>query len=165
MAMNQGTPRISVILHDIRSAENVGAIFRTSDAAGVQKLYLTGYTPAPLDRFGRPNSKVAKAALGAELSVSWEACKSPNALIKRLKKQHVKVVAAEQSPRATPYAKWKSAFPVAILFGNEVSGVSPALLKQCDEVVEIPMHGKKESLNVSVAAGVILFKAAESLTG
>ncbi len=165
MPVNQVPAPISIILHNIRSAQNVGAIFRTADAAGVGKIYLTGYTPTPLDRFGRTDGKIAKTALGAELSVAWESCKNISALIKKLKKSKVDIVAAEQSPRAISYAKWRPKFPIAVIFGNEVLGVSPLLLKQCDEVVEIPMRGEKESLNVSVAAGIILFKAAESLTG
>lgn len=165
MPVNQDSPRISIILHNIRSSENVGSIFRTADAAGVGKIYLTGYTPTPLDRFGRPNGKVAKAALGAEGSVPWESRKSIGALIKRLKGEGIEIVGAEQSSRATLYTKWNPKPPVVIIFGNEVAGISVALLKQCDTVVEIPMRGKKESLNVSVAAGIILFKAAESLTG
>src|SRR5262249_5022290 len=88
--------RISLILHDIRSSENVGAMFRTADAAGVSAIYLTGYTPAPLDRFGRPNTSLVKASLGAEKTISWSSPKSLPALIKKLKKQHIKIIAIEQ---------------------------------------------------------------------
>ena len=163
--MNLNSAQFFIILHNIRSAQNVGAIFRTADAVGVEKIYLTGYTPAPLDRFGRADSKIAKTALGAEKSVSWESCKSVGALIKRLKKNGVRIVAGEQSSNAVSCTRWKPKFPLAIILGNEVLGVSPAILRVCDEVVEIPMRGKKESLNVSVAAGILLFKASESLTG
>lgn len=164
MPVNQKPSAFSIILHNIRSAQNVGAIFRTADAMGIGKIYLTGYTPAPLDRFGRTDSKIAKTALGAEKTVSWESCKSVGALIKRLKKDGVHVVAGEQSPRAVSCTAWKPKFPLAIILGNEVLGVSSAILRVCDEIVEIPMRGEKESLNVSVAAGIILFKASESLT-
>lgn len=163
--MNLNSAQFFIILHNIRSAQNVGAIFRTADAVGVEKIYLTGYTPAPLDRFGRVDSKIAKTALGAEKSVPWESCKSVGALIKRLKKNSVCIVAGEQSSNAVSCTKWKPKFPLAIILGNEVLGVSPAILRVCDEVVEIPMRGEKESLNVSVAAGILLFKASESLTG
>ncbi len=154
----------SLILHNIRSSQNVGSMFRTADAAGVGKIYLTGYTPRPLDRFGRPDAKITKTALGAETSVPWEYCKSPSTLIRKLKKEGVRVVAVELSAVAVPYTKWRPQFPLALILGNEVKGVSSALLKQCDEIVEIPMRGKKESLNVSVAAGIILFKVVEFLT-
>ena len=164
MPVNQKPLSFFIILHNIRSAQNVGAIFRTADAVGVEKIYLTGYTPAPLDRFGRVDSKIAKTALGAEKTIPWESCKSVGALIKRLKKNSVHVVAGEQSPSAVSCTKWKPKFPLAIILGNEVLGVSSAILRACDEVVEIPMRGAKESLNVSVAAGIILFKASESLT-
>lgn len=163
--MNLNSAQFFIILHNIRSAQNVGAIFRTADAVGVEKIYLTGYTPAPVDRFGRVDSKIAKTALGAEKSVPWESCKSVGALIKRLKKNSVCIVAGEQSSNAVSCTRWKPKFPLAIILGNEVLGVSPAILRVCDEVVEIPMRGKKESLNVSVAAGILLFKASESLTG
>lgn len=164
MSVNQKPSSFSIILHNIRSAQNVGAIFRTADAVGVKKIYLTGYTPAPLDRFGRADSKIAKTALGAEKTISWESCKSVGALIKRLKKSSVCIVAGEQSPRAVSCTAWKPKFPLAVILGNEVLGVSSAILRVCDEIVEIPMRGEKESLNVSVAAGIILFKASESLT-
>ena len=89
--MNLNSAQFFIILHNIRSAQNVGAIFRTADAVGVEKIYLTGYTPAPLDRFGRTDSKIAKTALGAEKSIPWESCKSVGALIKRLKKNGVHI--------------------------------------------------------------------------
>jgi tRNA G18 (ribose-2'-O)-methylase SpoU len=156
-------PEISLILHNIRSAQNVGAIFRTADAAGVGKIYLTGYTSAPLDRFGRADGKIAKTALGAEKTIPWEPHKNPGVLIKKLKKEGVRIAAVEQSPDSVSYTKWKPCFPLALILGNEVRGIPKSLQRVCDEVVEIPMHGEKESLNVSVAVGIILFKAAEYL--
>ena len=146
-----------LILHNIRSVHNVGSIFRTADAAGVSKIYLTGYTPAPLDRFGRKRKDFHKTALGAEDFVPWEQVKSPQALLKRLEEGRFHIVAVEQSPKAIDYKKIKPRFPLAVLFGNEKRGVSSRLLALCDTVAEIPMRGKKESLNVSVAAGVFLF--------
>ncbi|MBX9765393.1 RNA methyltransferase [Patescibacteria group bacterium] len=150
---------ISLILHDIRSSENVGSMFRTADAAGVKKIYLTGYTPAPLDRFKRKNSKLAKAALGAEETVLWERAEDAEVLIKKLKGEGVSVFAVEQDPRSVSYEKAMIPEKIAFIMGNEVEGVSKNILDVCDAILEIPMHGKKESMNVSVAAGVVLFRA------
>lgn len=150
---------ISVILHDIRSSENVGSIFRTSDAAGISKIYLTGYTPAPVDRFKRKNAKLSKASLGAEEYVAWESVSDIQALIQKLKTEGVTVVAVEQDEKSIPYTDWKSPKPTAFIFGNEVDGVPQDVLGSCDAILEIPMHGKKESLNVSVSAGVVLFNS------
>ncbi len=148
----------ALILPDIRSAYNVGALFRTADGAGIQKIYLVGITPAPLDRFGRARSDIAKAALGAELAVSWEEVKTIAPLITRLKKEGYTIVAIEQSKNSVDYKKVKTTGPVAFILGNEVAGLSPAILKKCDIVAEIPMAGTKESLNVSVAGGIALFR-------
>ncbi len=147
-----------VILPDIRSAYNVGSIFRTSDAAGIQKIYLVGITPGPLDRFGRPRSDVAKSALGAEKSVPWEHAATIGPLLSRLKKEGYTIIAIELSKDAVDYKKVKLKGPAAFVFGNEVEGLPKAILKKCDVIAEIPMHGEKESLNVSVAAGIALFR-------
>lgn len=148
---------IYLILHNIRSAHNVGAIFRTADAAGVTKIFLTGYTPVPSDRFGRVQKEIAKTALGAERSIPWERVSRIVPLMTRLKKEGVTIVGLEQSPRAVDYRSYAPSYPLALIVGNEVRGIAPALLKHTDAVVEIPMHGAKESLNVSVATGVALF--------
>jgi len=147
-----------LILHNIRSVYNVGAIFRTADAIGIARIYLTGYTPSPLDRFGRPRNDFAKAALGAEKTIAWESQKIPVSLIKKLKKEGFLIVGVEQDRQAIDYKKFKVPKKTAVLLGNEVKGVSPALRKNCDCLIEIPMKGKKESLNVSVAAGVVLYQ-------
>ncbi len=149
---------IAILLHNIRSTHNVGSIFRTSDAAGVAKMYLSGYTPTPIDRFGRPQKDIAKTALGAEKTTPWEYFKTPQKLISRLKGEGWMVVGVEQDNRSIDYRNFKPTSKTLLIFGNEVLGISPVLLKQCDTIVEIPMHGKKESLNVSVAAGIILFQ-------
>jgi len=146
-----------VILHNIRSVYNVGAVFRTADAVGVSKIYLTGYTPAPLDRFGRERKDFAKSALGAEKVVTWEHLKQIGSVIRRLKKEGVEIIAVEQSKNSIDYKKFKPKRKTAFLFGNEVLGVSKVLLDKCDKIIEIPMRGEKESLNVSVSAGVVLF--------
>ncbi len=147
-----------IILHNVRSVYNVGSAFRTADALGIDKIFLTGYTPTPLDRFGQPRKDLAKVALGAEKTLEWEYVKNPANLIERLKGEDVQCIAVEQSEKSVDYKKVKVQYPVAFLFGNEVSGVSKSLLSRMDVIAEIPMSGKKESLNVSVSLGVALFR-------
>jgi 23S rRNA (guanosine2251-2'-O)-methyltransferase len=149
-----------VILPDIRSVENVGAMFRTADAAGINKIYLTGTSPTPLDRFGRKRKDLAKSALGAEEFVAWEYKKSLSALIKNLKIDGFYIIAIEQAKNSINYKKLKvkSYKRKAFLVGTEVTGIPKNILKKCDIIAEIPMKGKKESLNVSVALGVALFR-------
>lgn len=148
--------KIFVILHDIRSVHNVGSAFRTSDAAGVDKIYLTGYSPLPIDRFGRKRDDIAKVALGAEESVPWEHIEIEELIIK-LKEDGVQVVGVEQSSESINYKELEEKDQTAFIFGNEVDGISKEILEKCNEVIEIPMKGKKESLNVSVTVGVVLF--------
>ncbi len=147
------------ILHNIRSLHNVGSIFRTADAAGVEKIYLCGITPTPLDKFGTVRQQVAKVSLGAEKSVPWERAASTSRVIDRLKKEGYKIFAVEQSKKSIPYHK--ATIPgnsrVALVVGHEVRGLSPAILKKADKILEIPMAGKKESLNVAVAFGIVVF--------
>ncbi|MFA5999642.1 MAG: TrmH family RNA methyltransferase [Candidatus Paceibacterota bacterium] len=146
-----------LILNDIRSVENVGAIFRTADAVGIDKIYLTGYTPAPLDRFGRKRGDLAKSALGAEEYVKWEQKKSISALLAKLKKGNFFIVGIEQDKKSVDYKKVRIKNRNAFIVGTEVTGIPKNILKKCDVIAEIPMRGKKESLNVSVATGVALF--------
>jgi 23S rRNA (guanosine2251-2'-O)-methyltransferase len=165
-----------VILNNIRSNENVGSIFRTCDAARVSKIILCGYTPAPTDRFGRINKGLAKASLGAEKMVEWEKVKNLSMAIKSLKNcsfgsqmlrisrlqnnsSALKVVGIEQDKKSVDYRKLKKIKTknLALVFGNEVDGLSKADLKLCDVAAELPMLGKKESLNVSVCAGIVLY--------
>ena len=141
---------VLLILHNIRSRENVGSIFRTADAAGVSKIYLCGITPTP------PHEKISKTALGAETYVSWKYCKQTWRLLEKLKKEGVIVVALEQTKDAQNIfaraALVKTRAALALVLGNEVKGLSRQILKYCDKKISIPMHGKKESLNVSLAA-------------
>ena len=153
--------QIYLILHNIRSIQNVGAIFRTADAAGMSKIFLTGYTPAPIDRFGRARGDFAKTALGAQNIMAWESINSINFLIKRLKKEKIKIIAIEQSKNAIDYKKIKIKFPSAFIFGNEVRGLSKSILNKSDKIAYIKMFGGKESLNVSVAAGIFIFRVLE----
>ncbi len=148
----------AVILHNIRSVYNVGALFRTCDAAGITKIYITGYTPTPIDRFNRPRKDFAKSALGAEHTVAWEYFKTPMNVIKKLKKEGFEIVAFEQSKNSVDYKKVSLKNKTVFLVGNEVTGITKSLLKLCDVIAEIPMKGKKESLNVSVAFGIALFR-------
>lgn len=147
----------AVLLHNIRSAHNVGSIFRTCDAAGVARVYLSGYTPRPVDRFGRPQKDIAKTALGAETSLSWHSVKSLGPLLRALHADGWRIVGIEQHARSIDYRALKKGKRTLFVLGNEVRGISPQVLASCDDIVEIPMHGMKESLNVSVAAGVVLF--------
>lgn len=147
-----------LILHDIRSAQNVGSLFRTADAAGVQKVYLSSITPMPLDRFGRPRSDIAKTALGAEKSIPWELYDDVHRLIQTLQVEGIQVIAIEQSPESVDYKTISPADKVALILGNEVTGLPQEILKQVAVVAEIPMAGTKESLNVSVAGGIALFR-------
>lgn len=146
-----------LVAHNIRSAHNVGSFFRTADAAGVAKIYLTGYTPAPVDRFKRPRKDVAKTALGAEKTVPWESVVDITELIENLKRAGVRVVALEQDLRAQHYRRYQTHEKAALIVGNEVEGVPEGVRALCDDIIEIPMNGSKESLNVAVAAGVALF--------
>lgn len=157
------TRNIVVILNNIRSNENVGSIFRTADATGVSKIILCGYTPAPTDRFGRENKGLTKASLGAEKFVEWERVENLKEIIKRLKIEKFKIVAIEQSENSIDYRDLKtskllaSSSKLALVFGNEIDGLGKEDLKLCDLVAELPMFGKKESLNVAVAVGIVLY--------
>jgi tRNA G18 (ribose-2'-O)-methylase SpoU len=150
-----------VILHNIRSLHNVGSIFRTSDAVGAEKIYLCGYTPAPFDEYGLPRGPLAKTALGAEKTVAWEKCRQTTRLLDKLKQEGKSIIAVEQSKRSISYNRLhlsKKQFKnIVLVMGNEVRGLSPAVLRHADKVLEIPMFGKKESLNVSVAFGIVAY--------
>ena len=146
------------ILDNIRSVHNVGSIFRTADGAGVRKIYLCGITPKPLDEFGRVRDDFRKVSLGAEESVEWEKVESIVELVKKLKDEGVQVVAVEQDDRSVSYKDWKPDGEVAFVFGSEVGGVSRGVLDMVDVVVDIPMRGKKESVDVGVSFGGIVYE-------
>lgn len=137
-----------VICDNIRSLENIGSIFRTADALGVTKIFLCGISGMP------PNHKISKTALGAEKTVPFEYHKQIGRLIDSLKKDKIKIVALEQHKKAVPYTKFHPIFPMALVVGHEVKGVSKKVLEKSDKIIFLPMRGKKESLNVSVAFGV-----------
>ena len=166
--------KTTVILHNIRSVYNVGSIFRTADAAGVEKIYLCGITPAPRDRLGNLRKDFAKVALGAERYIAWENKKSTARTIVALKNDGWKIFAIEQSMASEPFNLLKgkmSNSKIALILGDEVRGLPPSILKLADKILEIPMRGAtiqdmrhpkhtkkgKESLNVAVAFGVVVF--------
>ena len=154
--------QLYLILHDIRSAYNVGAIFRTADGAGVSKIFITGYTPIPAQQgkmyLTQAEKMIAKTALGAENMIPWEQSESLNEVLKKLKKENISIVALEKTAQAIDINSFKSSSQIALIVGNEVDGVAKETLDQCDAVVSIAMRGKKESLNVSVAAGIAMYK-------
>ncbi|MFA6458891.1 MAG: TrmH family RNA methyltransferase [Candidatus Paceibacterota bacterium] len=148
---------VRLILDNIRSVHNVGSIFRTAETVGVNKIYCIGTTPIPLDRFGQARKDFAKVSLGAENLVDWEYVKSATTLIKKLRKDGYYIVSIEQAEDSVNYRKVKIKAKAGIILGNEVDGVSRSILKLSHVIAEIPLCGKKESLNVSVAAGIVLY--------
>jgi tRNA G18 (ribose-2'-O)-methylase SpoU len=151
----------SVVLHNIRSAHNVGSIFRTADAAGFSHVYLSGCTPTPTDRFGRERSDIAKVALGAQQEVEWQHFASLDEALVSLDTQDRTIVALEQYTRSIPYMEFKGDSKVKetiVLLGEETKGIEEEYLKRIDTILEIPMHGSKESLNVSVAFGILAYQ-------
>ncbi len=155
---NRQKKEIVLILHNIRSAYNIGSIFRTADACSIDKIFLTGYSPSPVDKFGNKRKDISKTALGAEKSVEWQHCKNLSKIIDKLKAEKFEICAIEQDKESVSYKKYKLKNKTAFVFGNEVRGLSKEALQKCDRVLEIPMKGKKESLNVSVSAGIVLFE-------
>jgi tRNA G18 (ribose-2'-O)-methylase SpoU len=146
-----------LIIENVRSAYNVGAMFRTADGAGVQKIFLVGYTPSPIDRFGRIQTEISKTSLGASETIPWEAVDTTAQVIPMLQANGCFVVAVEQSDRSISLKDFVVPDHVAYVLGSEVVGVDDVTLGLVDQVVDIPMLGTKESLNVSVAAGIIMY--------
>ena len=143
----------ALILDNIRSLHNVGSILRTADAAGWDKVYFTGYTGCPPDR------RIEKVSLGAENFVEWEQHEDVIKLCQDLKKQNINIIALEQTDKAENILEFQNIHEnIALILGNEVEGVAPELLELADHHLEIPMHGEKASLNVSVATGIALYQ-------
>ncbi len=170
-----------MVLNNVRSVYNVGSVFRTCDATGISKVFLVGVTPTPMDRFGKFRADFAKVALGAERVVKWEKVKETSRLIRKLKAEGYEVLAVGQGERSVPYytisrsrnsvvdknekvtlASRGTRDKCALIFGEETKGLPKSVLDKCDRVLEIPMRGSKESLNVSVAAGVVIYHFAVS---
>ena len=152
--MSKTKKEIYLVLQNIRSLFNIGSIFRSADAFSVSKIYLCGYSGYPIDR---QINKIAKTALGAEKTVSFEHYWQTANLVKKLKKQKIQIVALELDKKAISLQKFKPKFPTAIIVGNEKLGITPSILKLADQKVFIPMQGAKESLNVSIAASIALY--------
>jgi tRNA G18 (ribose-2'-O)-methylase SpoU len=142
---------IVVVLDNIRSALNVGAIFRTCDGAGVKKLYLCGITPYP------PHNRIPKTALGAIEYVDWERRTDTSHLLNELKRDGYQLIAVEQTTNAVMLNQHIANQPIALVFGHEIAGVSASSLRLADVHVQIPMFGQKESLNVATTAGIVCF--------
>lgn len=142
---------VYLVLDDIRSAENVGAIFRTCDAVGVKKVYLCGITPRP------PRSDIKKAALATYDSINWEYHEDAIVIINKLKTNGVKIVALEQSDVSLDYRNIKLKENIAIVVGNEVDGINSEILEVVDDIVELPMFGQGKSINVATATGILLY--------
>ena len=145
------------MLDNIRSLHNVGSIFRTSDAVGVEKLYLCGITPTPLDRLGRVRPPFTKVALGSEENVKWEKRASTWRVLDKLKSEGYKIYAIEQDEKSVPYYKIGGSGKIALVVGHEVRGLPESVLSRADKILDIPMDGIKESLNVSVAYGIVVY--------
>ncbi|MDQ3018662.1 MAG: TrmH family RNA methyltransferase [bacterium] len=153
---SEGYPgSLFIIAHNIRSLHNVGSIFRTADSLGVHKLYLTGYTGTP------PDPRLAKVALGAEEFVPWGYTKSVVRLVKKLRQEMpgIRIAALENNVtyKTTELKDYQPSFPLALIIGEETKGNTKKILDLCDDILEIPMQGKKESLNVSVACGIAMY--------
>ena len=145
---------ISILVENVRSVHNVGSIFRSADGFGAEKIYLTGYTAHP------PREDLHKTALGAEDVVPWEYYEHPAIVAEAIKKQDISLVLVEQTHESQSIYELDFQFPICFMVGNEVSGVSEELSKLADIHVELPMRGIKQSLNVSVAVGVIGYEFA-----
>jgi len=147
-----------VILCDVRSRHNVGAIFRTCEGAGVAKLWLAGYTPAPVDRFGRAVDEIKKTSLGASEMVPWQQANDISLLITKLREAGTTIVAVEQASSSISLFDYPEPENVAYIFGNEITGVPGVVVASSDQVIAIPMRGRKESLNVATTVGIVLFQ-------
>ena len=156
---------VVAVLDNIRSVHNVGAILRTADGAGITTLYLCGVTPSPVNAMGHSLPQMAKVSLGAEEYLEWHKASSAARVLNKLKSQGYYLVAIEQGQGSQPISRAKKVLAkakkkVALIVGNEVTGISSAVLKRADAILEIPMRGRKESLNVSVAFGIAAYVVA-----
>jgi 23S rRNA (guanosine2251-2'-O)-methyltransferase len=150
---DKGRIPVVVLVDNVRSLYNVGSIFRTSDGAMIQKLVLTGYTPHP------PRKEIEKTALGATKSIPWEYVSSPIQALDTLRADGYRLCCLELTNESVPYFSIRRAdFPLCLIIGNEITGVSKELIAECDLGFEIPMFGTKQSLNVAVAYGIAVFE-------
>jgi 23S rRNA (guanosine2251-2'-O)-methyltransferase len=152
------TPVIAV-LENVRSAYNVGSVFRTADAFLIEAIYITGYTAKP------PHKEIKKTALGAEETVAWKHFPSGNDAVQALKQDGYKIFAVEQVENSISLEKFDRAGKIAVIFGNEVTGVEQSTIALCDGTIEIPQLGMKHSLNIATAAGVVLWELVRTRIG
>lgn len=156
-----------LILHRIRSAYNVGSMFRTADGVGIDKIFVTGFTQAPSDKRFELQSKaekmLSKTALQADKYVLWEKERDISKVIEKLKKEGFQIVALEQDEKSIDYKKFKPSSMVALIVGNEPRGIDKRILKKCNKIINIPMRGKKKSLNVAVATGIATYEIKSKL--
>lgn len=143
---------VAILLDNVRSMYNVGAFFRTADGAGIERLLLSGITARP------PKSAITKTALGSEMRVPWRSAENASETVKILHSDGYEIAAIETSERAIDLFDWRPSFPVCVLFGHEVEGLSSALLELCDTHVRIPMLGLKHSLNVASAGAIVMYE-------
>lgn len=159
-------PKIFFIVHNVRSAHNVGSLLRTADGLGVDRVYLTGFTPHPTYKgdkrlpheSARVERMINKTALGAAQKLDWRHQPDILLLITKLKQQGVMVVAIEQSEKSKPITELGLKSDMALIVGSEIGGIDQPILKLCNEIYEIPMSGSKESLNVAVAGAIALYQ-------
>jgi 23S rRNA (guanosine2251-2'-O)-methyltransferase len=147
---------VIAVLENIRSAYNVGSVFRTADAFLLEAIYITGYTAKP------PHKEIKKTALGAEDSVEWHYFENAESAILKLHESGYKVYAVEQVENSISLERFASNEKIAVIFGNEVSGVEQTTIEKCDGCIEIPQLGMKHSLNIATAAGVVLWEIVRS---
>lgn len=159
-ALSEKPMKLILIVHNVRSAHNVGVLFRTADGAGVEKIILTGYTQEPPKKDALYHTPAEKAFLKTSLGakVAWEKKKTLSAALRELKKEGYEIVGLEQHGSSVLYHDYVPKEKVGLIVGNEVRGIASALLKYCDAILEIPMYGHKDSHNVSVAAGIALYQ-------
>jgi tRNA G18 (ribose-2'-O)-methylase SpoU len=154
-----------LIFHRIRSAYNVGSMFRSADGIGVDKIFITGFTQAPSEKEYLMQTKaekmLSKTALGADKYVPWEKVSNLGKLIEKLKKENFQIVALEQNKNSLDYCTFKPENKIVLIVGNEPRGINKRILKKCDIIIELPMRGKKQSLNVAVALGIAGYKLTE----
>jgi tRNA G18 (ribose-2'-O)-methylase SpoU len=155
--MTANDQRVVIVLENIRSLYNTGSILRTADASGVERVILCGITPRP-DQGGRQRRAIAKTALGAEDNVAWEYQPDAHAALRSLAAEGYQTVAVEIAPDAVNLFEWTPRWPVCLVFGHEVDGVSSDLAAHVQTAIRIPMLGHKRSLNVATAAGVVLYE-------
>ncbi len=156
---------VVLIAHNLRSCHNVGSLLRTAEGLGIEKVWLTGYTPYPLAEHDtrmphlarKLHTQIHKTALGAEDMVAWEHEEYIESIVATLKRDGYEIVALEQTEASIPLPAFKPSHKTALIVGREVQGIEPELLALCDKIVEIPMHGKKESFNVAAAAAMALY--------